>query len=38
MVAKITLNNNQYPRDWFKTHYVTTKVKKIDTFRGTTHV
>ncbi len=38
MATELTLNNNQYPWDWFKTHWVTTNVKISNTFNATTHV
>jgi len=31
-------NNNQYPQDWSKTHWVTIGVKTFDTFYAIAHV
>jgi hypothetical protein len=38
MAIKQTLNNNQYPWDWFKTHWVITNVIISDIFYATTLV
>jgi hypothetical protein len=37
-VVEITLDNNQYLRDWLKTHWVTIKVRTFDTFYAIAHV
>jgi hypothetical protein len=36
-LVEITFNNNQYPQDWFKTHWVTTSVKICDIFCATNY-
>ncbi len=36
--VEITLDNNQYPRDWLKTHWVTTRIRTFDIFCAITHV
>ncbi len=37
MATKLTLDNNQYLWDWFKTHCVTISVRISDIFYATTH-
>jgi hypothetical protein len=39
VVAAITSDNNQYPQDWFKIHWVTINVKTFDSnFCAIAHV